>query len=249
MLQSESVKNLLSQLVDAQAEFPSIAKDCTINMGKFSYKYANLDNITMQLRPILHKHGLAFIQSVGGLEPGHMTITTRVFNKDGEYIEDTALLPPVSGQNANAAQTLGMSITYMRRYMLCAMLGITSDEDTDANPNTHMDAKPNTQKVQQKTAAPNPAEPKGGPDTPEQKKMIVDLLRAKDLNGKPVFSPNEGRNIDGLRLTKTADEVIAGLKEQVRLARMNSMEPSDFPDDKPWATAPTAEEQQQSDLF
>jgi hypothetical protein len=59
-------------------------------------------------------------------------ITTRVFHTSGEWIEDTTILPDVAMAKTNAAQNMGASITYMRRYFLCAMLGITSDEDTDA---------------------------------------------------------------------------------------------------------------------
>lgn len=128
MKQSENINELLAALVEVQSELPTMPKDSQA----YGYKYANLDTITQAIKPILHKHGVAYLQSVGVGESG-LTLTTRVFNKSGQWIEDTALLPVIANTKNNAAQTLGMSITYMKRYSLCAMLGITSDEDTDAN--------------------------------------------------------------------------------------------------------------------
>ena len=129
MKQSENINELLAALVEVQSELPTMPKDSQA----YGYKYANLDTITQAIKPILHKHGVAYLQSVGVGESG-LTLTTRVFNKSGQWIEDTALLPVIANTKNNAAQTLGMSITYMKRYSLCAMLGITSDEDVDANP-------------------------------------------------------------------------------------------------------------------
>lgn len=127
MKQSENINELLAALVEVQSEIPTMPKD----KQAYGYKYSDLDSITSTIKPLLHKHGLAYMQSVGIGESG-LTLTTRVFNKAGQWIEDTALLPVIANTKNNAAQTLGMSITYMRRYALCAMLGITADEDVDA---------------------------------------------------------------------------------------------------------------------
>lgn len=132
MKQSENVSELLAALVEAQAEFPTMPKDKTAGSGAYSYKYADLDTIASAIKPILKKNGLGYTQSVecGG---SGLTLCTRVFHKSGQWIEGDALLPVITNTKSNAAQAMGMSITYMRRYALSAMLGITSDEDTDAN--------------------------------------------------------------------------------------------------------------------
>lgn len=128
MKQSENITELLNALAEIQNELPTMPK----NSKAYGYNYTDLDTITQVIKPILHKHNVGYLQSVG-IENGLQTLTTRVFSTKGEWIEDTTILPVINGTKNNAAQTLGMSITYMRRYMLSAMLGITSDEDIDAS--------------------------------------------------------------------------------------------------------------------
>ena len=129
MTQSENITELMASLAEVQFELPTLPK----SSQAYGYKYTDLDTIVKTIKPILHKHNVGYTQSVGATTDGRPTLTTRVFNNKGQYIEDTTVLPVISGTKNNNAQTLGMSITYMRRYALCAMLGITSDEDVDAN--------------------------------------------------------------------------------------------------------------------
>ena len=136
MKQSESVKALLESFAKAQAKFPTLPKD----KSGYGYKYTDLDTVISTVRPILAENGLGFMQTLGALESGKSAITTRVFNTAGEWIEDTGPLPDVAMAKTNAAQNLGAAITYMKRYALCAMLGMSSDEDVDANPD--MNARP-----------------------------------------------------------------------------------------------------------
>ena len=128
MKQSENIGDLLAALVEIQNEIPTMPKDSQA----YGYKYADLDTITKVIKPVLFKHGVGYLQSVGQGVSG-LTLTTRFFHKSGQWIEGEALLPVITNTKSNAAQSMGMSITYMRRYALSAMLGITSDEDTDAN--------------------------------------------------------------------------------------------------------------------
>ena len=127
MKQSESVKTLLEALAKTQAKFSTLPKD----KKGYGYKYTDIDTVISYVRPLLSENGLGFMQSLSTVDE-RPAITTRVFHISGEWIEDTTILPDVAMAKTNAAQNMGASITYMRRYFLCAMLGITSDEDTDA---------------------------------------------------------------------------------------------------------------------
>lgn len=220
MIQSESIAELLAALAEVQSELPTMPK----SSQAYGYKYTDLDTITQTIKPILSKHGIGYMQSVGGIEENALTLTTRIFSKKGEYIEDTAALPTITSTKNNAAQTLGMSITYMRRYALCAMLGITSDEDVDANINgtTQGSYKPTPPKQE---ARPNqPAKfafaPKGGETTPAEKKEIGALLASKYANGAPVFNTDEAKNYSAMRKDYTAWEVIDAIKNDLQ-ARIN----------------------------
>lgn len=219
MLQSENITELLSALAEVQSELPTMPK----SSQAYGYKYTDLDTITQTIKPILSKHGIGYMQSVGGLTETALTLTTRIFSKKGEYIEDTAALPTITSTKNNAAQTLGMSITYMRRYALCAMLGITSDEDVDANING------TTQPAPQRAPTPQPPkkqpakfafEPKGGETTSEEKKELGSLVSTKYSDGSAVFTTAEAKKYSDMRKDYTAREVIETIKRDLN-ARLN----------------------------
>ena len=227
MLQSDNLAELLAALAEVQSELPTMPK----SSQAYGYKYTDLDTITQTIKPILCKHGIGYMQSVGGLTENALTLTTRVFNKKGEYIEDTAALPTIASTKNNAAQTLGMSITYMRRYALCAMLGITSDEDVDANANlngttqTKECNKPTPQKLvaSPKQPAKLAFEPKGGETTAEEKREIGNLLKSKYADGAPIFCKAEAKKYSDMRKDYTAREVIETIRRDLN-ARLNPTE-------------------------
>lgn len=215
MRQSESINTLLKSLTMAQSEYPTLPKD----KKGYGYNYTDLDTVITTIKPIFEKNKLGFIQSLTTLENGKNGITTRIFSVEGEWIEDTIALPDVAMAKTNAAQNLGASITYMRRYALCSMLGISSDEDVDATTTTETQSK-QTQKQQATTQL------KGGPDTPTQTKKINDLLKT-EINGIKVFSPEEIKQVASWRLEYTAEEVIATLSEEA--AKRTAIQP-EIPD-------------------
>lgn len=208
MRQSESINTLLKSLTMAQSEYPTLPKD----KKGYGYNYTDLDTVITTIKPIFEKNKLGFIQSLTTLENGKNGITTRIFSVEGEWIEDTIALPDVAMAKTNAAQNLGASITYMRRYALCSMLGISSDEDVDATTTTETQSKQTQSKQTQKQQA--TTQLKGGPDTPDQTKKINELLKT-EINGFKVFSFEEIKQVASWRLEYTADEVIASLQDEV----------------------------------
>lgn len=220
MNESANVTNLLKSLVSVQAELPTMPKDCK----GYGYTYTALDTIVATLKPILAKHGIAYMQPLTTVEGGRIGITTRIFNAGGEYIEDTAALPDVQMAKTNEAQNLGAAITYMRRYTLCSMLGITSDEDVDGEPRqrpqpneqplnsrqTRADAQTNGSRLPQQA---------GGPDTPQEKAEINALIGSTHQNGAPVFTRDEINQIPSMRMRSTAAQVIAFLKSEISRRR------------------------------
>ena len=126
MEQSTEIKELLAALCNVQGEMPTMPKD---KQG-YSYRYTDFDTIVTTIKPLLKKNNIGFMQSLTmvGESPA---ITTRMFSQSGQYIQDTVTLPKVEMKGTTAAQNMGASITYMKRYALCAMFGITADEDVD----------------------------------------------------------------------------------------------------------------------
>lgn len=59
--------------------------------------------------------------------------------------------------------------------------------------------------------------PAGGPDTPEERARINELLGAKFLDGSKMFSAKDCQGITNLRATKTAAEVIKIINEEISI--------------------------------
>ena len=225
MKQSETIKGLLESLVKAQSEFTTLPKD----KDGYGYKYTDLDTVISAIRPVLFNNNLGFTQSLTTTENGERGITTRVFNTAGEWLEDTIALPEISMAKTNAAQNLGAAITYMKRYALCAVLGISSDEDTDAatKENPKFEAKP-------KKAL------KGGDATPEERDALKRLFESKYEDGINVFNKDDITKYSSMRTEKTSSEVIAEIKKEL-VTRLNA---KDGP-----SPAMSAEEEKQSKMI
>lgn len=212
MTQSESINKLIEALCGFQGELVAMPKSCE----GYGYKYTDLDTIATTIRPILAKYGLGYMQPIETVD-GRTVMKTRVFHKTGEFIETDLVLAAVAVSGTNAVQQLGAGITYMRRYSLCSLLGITSEEDTDGVEKTqerpqYQKKAPQYPKKEPATKQPAPKKQDqslaGGESTSEQKEAMRTYMYAKYDNGQPVFSKDEIMAYSNLRKTTTADDVI-----------------------------------------
>lgn len=128
MKHSDSLAQLAPALVAAQAELRSVTKDAT--NPHFKNRYASLDAIIEEVRPVLAKHGLAVVH--GGesdLGPPWLRVSTMLVHTSGEWLCGGVDLPipKLDPQGAGAAMTYG------RRFGLSALLSLATDEDDDGN--------------------------------------------------------------------------------------------------------------------
>jgi hypothetical protein len=94
----------------------------------FNFSYADLDACWDACRKPLSDNELSIIQIPSPGEDGTVHMRTILGHSSGQFIDSNyTMLPDKSGP-----QALGSCMTYLRRYMLCAMVGI-SQEDDDAN--------------------------------------------------------------------------------------------------------------------
>lgn len=125
---------LAAALARVQEQLPRLGKSETGEVsgttkdGKYfsySYSYADLASVARAIMPLLGANGLAFtaFPTIGerGLELRYHLLHEAGEEMVGHY--------PLTG---STAQQLGSSITYARRYCLCAVTGIAPDEDDDA---------------------------------------------------------------------------------------------------------------------
>jgi hypothetical protein len=117
---------LAEALVAIQAEAPAIPLDST--NPHFKSKFASLAGVMDRVRPVATKNGVAVVQ-LPTTQEGAPALTTRLIHSSGEEIESTMLLLPSKPD----PQGQGSALTYARRYMVLAMLGLVGDEDDDAN--------------------------------------------------------------------------------------------------------------------
>lgn len=120
---------LFAALALAQGEIENATKAST--NPHFKSKYADLAEVLNTVRPTFAKYGLAIVQSTSA-EPGAVFVTTAIVHKEGGYITSTASCTPAKAD----AQGIGAATTYLRRYGLAAMTGI-SQEDDDGNAAAH----------------------------------------------------------------------------------------------------------------
>ena len=122
---------LFTALAAAQAELQDPTKDSTANAGQYSYKYATLASTLSAVRPVLAKHGLSLIQLPGRKMDNDvelLTLTTILGHSSGQSIENYfEMYPP-----KRDPQGIGSAMTYMRRYVVMAIVGIAGADDDDA---------------------------------------------------------------------------------------------------------------------
>mgnify|MGYP003631574520 FL=1 len=117
-------KNIYKALAKFQQEVPVLLK----GTDGYGYKYIQLEHIIAQINPLLKKHDLC----VDG-EGNYLGLTTILFHHpSGENIVSSCTIPDCDMKGMNKFQSAGAGITYFRRYALSSMLGIISDQDTDA---------------------------------------------------------------------------------------------------------------------
>jgi hypothetical protein len=122
---------LTRALIAIQKVLPVVAKTQTAEVamrggGTYSYSYASLGDVMDAAMPLLIQHDVAWTclprQAAGG---GYELVGT-LLHVSGERLEGAL---PLHG---NDPQVIGGAMTYHRRYLLGAMLGIVTDTDPDA---------------------------------------------------------------------------------------------------------------------
>lgn len=110
-----------------QCEIPSIAER---GKGHGSVRYALLEDINDIVKPIMQKHGFAMSFKVEH-HAGGINVTGILMHKAGHREETTMLLPSDTSGNKNAVQAVASSVSYGKRYVMCAMLNITTRGEDD----------------------------------------------------------------------------------------------------------------------
>lgn len=190
-------KQVIKALINVQKEFKPPQRD---GANKFAnYKYTTLDAILNALIPITTKHKLFISQEpVSKVEDGQtfIGIVTRVFHESGEVFESAPFfIKWEQGAKMNGIQSTGSIITYLKRYTLCALLGINSDDDDDG-----VSAGYNQRGTQNYSNQQQQQQPPQQQQSPEQKKQ--QLINQLQQTGTDIASVSkwiaEQNNVSGI---------------------------------------------------
>lgn len=127
MVTSESIGQIASALAKFNVQLESISKDKTNPF--FKSAYLSLDMILNTVRPLLAEQGLSILQFPSG-NSKQVGMVTILLHESGEFIQSTVITTATA---KNDIQNLGSCISYLKRYSVSAMLGISADEDDDGN--------------------------------------------------------------------------------------------------------------------
>ena len=129
MKKSDSIAKLSMAMAKFQKDVKQPMKDAANPF--FKSHYVPLENVVEAITTAAAPHGLSFTQYPVNGDNGTIGVITMVLHESGEFIEYDAIYSVP--KKANDVQQLGSVITYLRRYSLSSIFGITSDNDDDGN--------------------------------------------------------------------------------------------------------------------
>lgn len=150
MIFSETNTEISKALVKAWSaiETPkhnSSVKVKTKNGGEYQFEYTDLTGIFEALKEVYKDNAIMVMQNAYTTDDGMVAVETTFLHESGEWVKSKPLKFP----SDRDMQGLGGQITYMKRYSLSAMSGISTEKDDDANYTSG-----NTATFNQKKASP-----------------------------------------------------------------------------------------------
>lgn len=154
---------LYAALAKAQGAFQPIVKNREVQItmktgGSYRFRYADLEEITAKTRPALSINGLAMIQTIEHGQNGPLLVC-RLMHAGGGMVASEVSMPGV--RDMGDPKSFGAAITYLRRYMVTAMLGVAADDDLDEDgqeidtPPARTIGKPNVTQPQRRADSPS----------------------------------------------------------------------------------------------
>jgi len=132
----QSAKAFAADYVLMKAELPLVIKDK--NNAQTKSKYAALENINMQIDPVLQKYGFATSTPIKAQTETHVTVQAILRHREGHF-ETTEITLPIDDKgmagsvNKTRVHGISSSITYAKRVAVCALLNISTGDDNDGN--------------------------------------------------------------------------------------------------------------------
>lgn len=167
-------KEYYSSFLALQGELVSIKKN---RMGRF--KYADLDALMEVIRPLLCKYGLILSHAITHEKDITFLQTVLVHAQTGQGV---ASMTPLKSFDAYDDQMAGKNITYLKRYVMMAMLNITVEDDVSDDNGDSGYSSAGSSTISEKQVKLLLARTKGDPDIIQ---AILSTVQVDALNKIP----------------------------------------------------------------
>ena len=182
MKHSESIALLAGALAKAQLQIEPASKNAT--NPHFRSHYADLASIWDACRGPLNTNGLSIVQFPCDGEVGRIGLCTMIVHSSGEWMSETITVKALKED----PQFLGGVLTYLRRYSLAAVVGVTATEDDDGNA-ASTPANSRVAAPAPRPYIPPPVSPPAVNAPPVAQKASVPAVNAPPMAHKPVSQP------------------------------------------------------------
>lgn len=137
MIFSDSNSKISPALVKSWGEMESPKHNTTVkvttkNGSSYTFEYTDLGGILDEAKRVLKNNGISVIQTAYTVKADShflVSVDTLLLHTSGEWVKSEPLQVPA----APGIQDMGGQITYMKRYSLSAMLGLSTEKDDDGN--------------------------------------------------------------------------------------------------------------------
>ena len=169
-------QKLVSALIKAQKEFPTMGKTKQVGVGSYGYSYLPLEQMLSLVTPVLLQNDLSLSQGFSYTPTGETLLVTKLLHKDGGMIESQLPLflsqKDMDNPKKNQTHTWGGSVTYQRRYSIKLILGLETDMDFNMEEEEKVEEKKENRI-------------KRTPDKPNDKGEPVESIKDKNY-GEPI---------------------------------------------------------------
>ena len=131
VLDRQAEQSFQIAMAEMQAELPAIERNGQICIReKVQSTFAKFEDINKAVLPILQKYGFSITFETNMAESAvHVIGVLR--HKDGHKMSTMLPIPLDTSGSKNAVQAVGSSVSYGKRYVLSALLNITTTDDDD----------------------------------------------------------------------------------------------------------------------
>lgn len=207
LMRSTDFGKIAAALAAAQGEMTAALKE-NANPA-FKSRYADLASVLDACRPALSKAGIAITQppSIAGAD---VAVETWFLHSSGEYLACRV----TAKAKGTDPQSIGSTITYLRRYGLMALAGVAPDDDDDGNAASRRREEPRHR--------PEPPREEPAPSRPAAPAASTPLSSAVTVEQYDAWAARNGRASWAATDDATRAKVNAWLADPANVAKVTA---------------------------